>query len=270
MQPGMFYWYIFSALLLILWLAWRIFSRGKIPRLRVLMYHKISGNGYRDYLTVPANHLEAQFNYLLTQGYSPILFSDLVNYIRSGITLPVKPVLITFDDGYRDNYTIMYPMLKKYGMKANIFLVPAFLQPEHTRNNNSDNDYLKIGDIQAMDRQLVEFGLHSYDHKSYKTLTQAEINRDIIETKATLQTMNIPFQPCLAFPYGAFPKRNPIKLKRFYKTLSANEIELAFRIGNRLNKLPLRNPLLIQRLDIRGDEPFEKFVTLLRRGKNKW
>jgi peptidoglycan/xylan/chitin deacetylase (PgdA/CDA1 family) len=164
----------------------------------------------------------------------------------------------------------MYPMLKKYGMKANIFLVPAFLQQEKRPANNSDNEYLEVRDIQAMDHRLVEFGLHSYDHKSYKKLTPAEINTDIIETKALLHSLDIPYQPCLAFPYGAFPKRNPFRLKRFYKTLSANQIKLAFRIGNRLNRLPLHNPLLIQRLDIRGDEPFEKFVRLLRRGKNKW
>ena len=265
MQSGMFYWYIFSVLTIVLWFAWRLFSAGKIPRLRVLMYHKVSGNGYHDYLTIPANRLEDQFDYLLKQGYSPILLSDLLNYIRFGASLPPKPVLITFDDGYRDNFTHMYPVLKKYGMKANIFLVPSFLQPE----NNAAGEYLQVRDIQAMNERLVEYGLHSYDHKSYKKLSPAEINQDIVKSKAMLNTLHIPFQPCLAFPYGAFPKRNPIKLHQFYKTLSVNEIELAFRIGNRLNNLPLNNPLLIQRLDIRGDDPFEKFVTLLRKGKSK-
>jgi len=265
----MIYWYIFSGLMLLSWLVWRVLAREKIPRLRVLMYHKISANGDRDGLTVPVNTLEAQFNYLLKQGYSPLLFSDLLKYTRSRTPLPLKPVLITFDDGYRDNYTVMYPLLKKYGMKANIFLVPAFLQAARTADH-ANNEYLQLSDIQAMDQRLVEYGLHSYDHKSYKKLTPAEINQDIIATKAGLQNMDICFQPCLAFPYGAFPKRNPIKLLKFYKTLAANDIELAFRIGNRLNRLPLRNPLLIQRLDIRGDDPFEKFESLLKRGKNKF
>ncbi len=269
MQSGMFYWYIFSMLIIVLWFAWRIFSAGKSARLRVLMYHKVSGNGHHDYLTIPANRLEDQFDYLLKEGYSPILLSDLLNYIRVGASLPPKPVLITFDDGYRDNFTHLYPMLKKYGMKANIFLVPSFLQQEHIPENNLSGEYLHVRDIQAMNEQLVEFGLHSYDHKSYKKLSPAEIDQDIVKSKSMLNTLQIPFQPCLAFPYGAFPKRNPIKLHTFYKTLATNQIELAFRIGNRLNNLPLKNPLLIQRLDIRGDESFEKFVTLLRKGKSK-
>ncbi|WP_245843599.1 polysaccharide deacetylase family protein [Niastella vici] len=254
--------------MLLSWLVWRVLVREKIPQLRVLMYHKVSGNGDRDGLTVPANSLEAQFNYLLKQGYTPLLLSDLLNYTRTQTPLPQRPVLITFDDGYRDNFTVMYPLLKKYGMKANIFLVPAFLQPEQA-HDHANNEYLQLSDIQAMDQQLVEYGLHSYDHKSYKKLTPDEINQDIIATKRLLQSMDISYQPCLAFPYGAFPKRNPVKRLQFYKTLAANDIELAFRIGNRLNRLPLRNPLLIQRLDIRGDDPFEKFVSLLRKGKNK-
>jgi peptidoglycan/xylan/chitin deacetylase (PgdA/CDA1 family) len=228
----------------------------------------VSGNGHHDYLTIPANRLEEQFDYLLKEGYSPILLSDLLNYTRSGASLPPKPVLITFDDGYRDNFTYMYPMLEKYGMKANIFLVPTFLQKEIPESNPAD-EYLQVGDIQAMNERFVEFGLHSYDHKSYKKLSPAEMSRDIAKSKAMLNQLQISFQPCLAFPYGAFPKRNPIKLHTFYKTLAVNQIELAFRIGNRLNNLPLNNPLLIQRLDIRGDESFEKFVTLLRKGKSK-
>jgi len=234
--------------------------------LRVLMYHKISADGYNDYLTVPAAALEAQFKYLVNENYSPISFSDLVKHVRCGKTLPAKPVLITFDDGYRDNYTVMYPLLKKYGMKANIFLVPSFLEQQGSAANGEE--YLSLHDIQAMDRQLVEYGLHSFDHKSYKMLSAAEIDMDIAKTKARLITMNIPFQPCLAFPYGAFPKRNPAKLAAFFNVLTENKVALAFRIGNRLNELPLENPLLIQRLDIRGNDPFEKFTSLLRRGKS--
>jgi len=234
------------------------------------MYHKVSDNGHKDYLTIPVNQLEAQFSYLLKEGYSPILLSELLKYVRSGKTLPSKPVVITFDDGYRDNYTVMYPLLKKYGIKANIFLVPTFLRQEHKPENSGGEQYLQLSDIKAMDKQLVEFGLHSYDHKSYKTLTAEEVDTDIVKSKAMLITMNIPFQPCLAYPYGAFPKRNPVKLRKLFNTLTDNNIALAFQIGNRLNNVPLKDPLLIQRLDIRGDESFEKFVKLVKKGKSRF
>ena len=231
--------------------------------LRVLLYHKISSNNYRDYLTVTKEDLSIQFRFLAQEGYNPLLLSDLVKHVRTGDPLPQKPVLITFDDGYRDNYTTMYPVLKKYGLKANIFLVPAFLEQGETPRES----YLKLSDLNEMDPDLVEYGLHSYDHKSYKQLSLEEIEQDINKCRQYLQERKIAYQDCVAYPYGAFPKRHPVKRRQFLNTLSANRIVLAFRIGNRLNAVPLRRPLVIQRLDIRGDEPFEIFKRKLQKGK---
>lgn len=228
------------------------------PSLRVLMYHKVSADGTKDFLTVSSDDLREQFSYLQQNNYHAILLSDLVAYVLNKRELPTKPVLITFDDGYRDNWTVMYPLLKEYGMKAVIFLVASFI---------NTNDYLRVEDIHAMDPGIVEFGLHSYDHKSYKELSADEITNDINHTKELLRRLNINFQPCHAFTFGAYPKRNSLGKNKFFETLQRNDIALAFRIGNRLNPLPLRNPLLVQRLDIRGDTSFKKFVSLLRKGK---
>ncbi len=107
-----------------------------------------------------------------------------------------------------------------------------------------------------MNPGLVEYGLHSYDHQSYKNLSPAELSEDIRKTADWLKMQGIPFQPCVAFPYGAYPKKNPVKHKRFMETLEKSGMVLAFRIGNRLNAMPLKKPLLVQRLDIRGDDGF--------------
>jgi peptidoglycan/xylan/chitin deacetylase (PgdA/CDA1 family) len=227
------------------------------------MYHKISAHGIADPLTVPVNHLEAQLHYLKQEGYNTIQLSDLVKYIRQGTPLPEKPVLITFDDGYRDNFTAGYPLFERYGLKANIFLVPTFLKERAAEAS----DYLSLEDMQAMDPRLVEYGLHSYDHKSYKTLSPAEMETDLRQCSGMLARKGVNFQPCLAFPYGAYPKKNADGHREFLEILAAGGIVAAFRIGNRLNTLPLRNPLLIQRLDIQGNNNFKKFTQLLRNGK---
>lgn len=238
-------------------------------RLRVLMYHKVSAGDKKDFLTITTHDLEAQFHYLQQKGYTPILFSDLVSYIASRKALPAKPVLITFDDGYRDNLTNMYPLLAKYNMKANIFLVASWVRAGEQAAGpvTTEEEYLSVADINAMDPTQVEFGLHSLDHKSYAELSTEEVNVDIAGSKALLKAKEVSFQPCLAFPYGAYPKRNTRKQWNFFDVLAANQLALAFRIGNRLNLLPLRNPLLVQRLDIRGDESFQKFTRLLKHGK---
>lgn len=265
----MFYWYFFAGLLFLVLLLIRTYAVDKRPCLRVLMYHKVSNDGSYDGLTVTLAHLEKQFEVLLKEEYSPILLSDLVDFVQLGKPLPPKPVLITFDDGYRNNYTIMYPLLKKYGMKANIFLVPSFIR-HSVEENDTGSEYLHVNDIRNMNARLVEFGLHSFDHKSYKALSAEQIDEDIAKSKQLLHTLSIDFQPCLAFPYGAFPKKNPIKLQQLNNTLTGNNIVLAFRIGNRLNSLPLKDPLLIQRLDIRGEHSIEKFRKLLQRGKEQF
>ena len=239
------------------------FFGSKNDPLRVLLYHKVSGNDQRDYLTVTKEDLDKQFQFLTQQGYTPLLLSDLVKHVRSKNVLPEKPVLITFDDGYRDNYTTMYPVLKKYGLKANIFLVPAFLEQGQTPQES----YLTLSDLHAMDPDIIEYGLHSYGHASYKQLSLPEIAQDLDKCRQYLQEKKIPYQDCLAYPYGAYPKRNPIKRHRFLNTLAANRIVLAFRIGNRLNALPLSRALVIQRLDIRGDESFDVFKRKLQKGK---
>jgi peptidoglycan/xylan/chitin deacetylase (PgdA/CDA1 family) len=228
----------------------------RLRQLLVLMYHRVSADGSGDALTIPVTDLATQFQYLQQQGYAPVLLSDLVAYIQSGTPLPPKPVLITFDDGYRDNYTLLYPLLKLYAMKANIFLVASFIQREPDVGTDT---YLRVTDIQAMDAAYVEFGLHSYDHRNYKNLLPAELANDIALSKILLSTLGITFQPCVAFPYGAYPKRNLLRQRRFFGILAQNNIVAAFRIGNRINPLPLREPLLIQRFDIRGDAPFQKF-----------
>lgn len=265
----MFYWYLFVAFLVAVLIFIRSYAVDKRPCLRVLMYHKISNDGSYDGLTVTLAHLEKQFEILLKEEYSPILLSELVDFIQLGKPLPRKPVLITFDDGYRDNYTIMYPLLKKYGMKANIFLVPSFIRNTVETNDLTD-EYLHVNDIRNMNARLVEFGLHSYDHKSYRELSTEQIDEDIAKSKQLLHTLSIDFQPCFAFPYGAFPKKNPAKLQQLNHTLAEHNIVLAFRIGNRLNSLPLKNPLLVQRLDIRGEHSIEKFRKLLQRGKEQF
>lgn len=226
--------------------------------LRVLMYHQVSSDGTADPLTVPVPAFTQQLQYLQQEGYTSILLSELVSHIRIGTALPHKPVLISFDDGYRDNYTNAYPVLERLGMKANIFLVPTFL---------NKGQYLSIEDIRTMDPALVEYGLHSYDHQSYAALSVDAMRNDLVQCAVSLELQGVPYQPCVAFPYGAYPKKGVVN-QRFFEALSDERIAVAFRIGNRLNPFPLRNPLLIQRLDVRGNNNFSQFTRLVRKGKS--
>lgn len=226
------------------------------------MYHSVSASGKRDGLTLDADQLEQQFHYLWSQNYRSLSFSDLIACHEQRKPLPEKAVLITFDDGFRDNYEIAYPLAKKYQLKINIFLVPAFIQ----RGTYREQPCLSVAELLKMDPAIVEYGIHSFEHESYDLLQPAEVELDLHKCADAFSSMGIPIQPCLAYPYGAWP-RKVLQQSRFFEILEEKGIRLAFRIGNRLNRVPLNNRFLIQRIDVRGDESFNVFRLSLSYGK---
>ncbi|MBQ5821842.1 MAG: polysaccharide deacetylase family protein, partial [Selenomonadaceae bacterium] len=92
----------------------------------VLSYHQVNDED-NNALTVPTAVFEQQMAYLHDNGYHAITPDQLNAYLTEGAPLPEKPVLITFDDGYRDNYENAFPILQKYGMTATIFLISDFM-----------------------------------------------------------------------------------------------------------------------------------------------
>jgi peptidoglycan/xylan/chitin deacetylase (PgdA/CDA1 family) len=240
-------------------------ARITLKRLPILMYHKVTDLGSPDYLTITTRQLNRQLRYLVKKKYTAIFLSDLLDYLNGKKALPRKPVLITFDDGYKNNYTCLYPLLQEYGMKANIFLVAGFIRSSD--NSLFRNEFLHVDDARMMSSETVQFGLHSFEHTNYNDLTMLQVAEDIQKCRARLEQLGIPFEPCLAYTYGAYPKKDGKKRKQLFETLRENDIQLAFRIGNRLNRFPLKNRFLLQRLDIRGDESFSRFKFVLLVGK---
>ena len=102
---------VFGALL-------RVFRGGKLAcSLPVIMYHAVIDDSgrLRQYVISPAE-LESDFRWLQATA-TAVLSEDLLRYVEDGTPLPEKPVLITFDDGYYNNYRYAFPAAKQYGMK---------------------------------------------------------------------------------------------------------------------------------------------------------
>ena len=92
----------------------------------VLNYHQINDTDHNA-MTVTTEEFEREMAYLEANGYHAITPDQLVSYLHGGNKLPDKPVLITFDDGYEDNYLNAYPILKKHGFTATIFLISDYM-----------------------------------------------------------------------------------------------------------------------------------------------
>jgi peptidoglycan/xylan/chitin deacetylase (PgdA/CDA1 family) len=224
------------------------------------MYHSVSVAGVRDDLTVDSRRLAAQFAALRSGGYTTLSFSDLLDLAARKAPLPPRAVLVTFDDGFQDNLDVAYPLALEYGIKINLFVVPTFLIKGVYRGQPC----IDPGGLSSMDPRFVEFGLHSFAHESYGDMDFRQTADDILRCKYFMETEGIPYQPCLAYPYGAYPRDAGAM-----DALGALGIKMAFRIGNRLNPWPLQDPYLVQRMDIRGTDPAWAFRAGLHVGR-KW
>jgi peptidoglycan/xylan/chitin deacetylase (PgdA/CDA1 family) len=128
----------------------------------ILMYHYLStppadADAIRRDLSVSPEQFEAHLTYLRQRGYETTSLEQLAYAIKGVIQLPAKPIIITFDDGYRDNYENAFPILKKNGFAATFFI---FTQPIDENNLG----YLSWDMVKEMHRAGMEFGSHSYRH----------------------------------------------------------------------------------------------------------
>ena len=120
--------------------AMRRLSVSQEVRLPVLMYHGVHSNPKKagDYVITP-QALEEDLLYLQRQGCTTVVMSDLIAYVQQGAPLPEKPVMITFDDGYYNNYLNAYPLLQKYQMKAVISIIVGETDKYSELDENKEN-----------------------------------------------------------------------------------------------------------------------------------
>jgi hypothetical protein len=122
--------------------------------------------------------------YLVGHGFTTITLGELYAHLKYNNPLPKKPIVLTFDDGYLDNWVYAYPILKKYGLKATIFVVPEFVDPIAERRPNLEDSgrsagaadelkwwgYLSWPEIKRMESDgVMDIQCHSMTHTWYFT-----------------------------------------------------------------------------------------------------
>jgi peptidoglycan/xylan/chitin deacetylase (PgdA/CDA1 family) len=165
----------------------------------VLMYHYIRVNpvstdkvGYN--LSVTPTNFAAQMGYLASNGYHTISLDELGNALLHHGSLPSKPIVITFDDGYADCYTAAFPVLKSHGFKGNNFIITGLVGAPN---------YLTWGQIDEMKNSGVfTFGSHTVHHYALTSLSQTAILSELTASKNILQAHLGYSINWFAYPYG--------------------------------------------------------------------
>lgn len=156
----------------------------------ILMYHSIS-ELYAPY-SLSVELFRKQMKWLKLAGYESIFFRELENHNK----LPSKLILVTFDDGYIDNYTDVFPILKQYNIKATIFIVTGWTA--HFAN-------LKPKMIMKMSQSgLIEFGAHTVTHDQLTGLSDSEQIWQITKSKEDLERMLGRPVKAFSYPYGVY------------------------------------------------------------------
>lgn len=139
----------------------------KVP---ILMYHDIRKSGDNADI-ISYENFERQIRFLKEEGYNTVDFNDLYNYVNKGVELPNKPILITFDDGYKSNYNLAYPLLKELNYKATIYPIGFSIGKDKYKDTNEKIiPHFSIDEAREMyESGLIDFGSHSFDmHQAEK------------------------------------------------------------------------------------------------------
>lgn len=168
----------------------------------VLLYHEITADAVSPKgMIVPLHEFREQMMLLLDSGYTAITAGQLQSHLAGRGTMPSRPVLITFDDGYESVYTLAYPVLRDLGLRATAFVVGTTLRtPNHMT-------FEQIREMTASG--IIEVASHTYaghggtaDAPDIRSWTEDDVIADLSTLTAVLRAEKVPMAPAFAYPFG--------------------------------------------------------------------
>ena len=215
-----------------------VFSEERVT-LPIIMYHSILKDGARQgkYVVSP-EVLARDLDALRARGCETVTVRDLIAYTRDGAPLPAKPVMLTFDDGYYNNYVYAYPLLRQRGMRAVVSIIGS--QTALFTENGEENAYWShlraerlretedVFEIQNHSWNLHEYGERrgclrrsGEDEARYAKL----LHEDTEQTQQLIEEIGLPTPECYTYPFGACSEESERILRKmgFLCTLGCEE-----------------------------------------------
>jgi peptidoglycan/xylan/chitin deacetylase (PgdA/CDA1 family) len=166
----------------------------------ILMYHHVAETGpgddaiRRDLSVSPAN-FAAQMAYLARNGFVAVSLAELNDHLEHGRPLPAQAVVLTFDDGYQDNYTAAFPALLQNGFTGTFFLITDFV---------GNGEYMTWAQARVMLAAGMSVESHTLDHPDLATLSAERLARQLAQSKATLEKELGSGVSFLCYPSGKY------------------------------------------------------------------
>ncbi|MGD2278764.1 MAG: polysaccharide deacetylase family protein [Candidatus Omnitrophota bacterium] len=172
----------------------------------ILVYHSIADDKESS-LSVSPENFSRQMEFLKKNGYSVITLDELVKNINAGETYLPRTVVITFDDGYEDNFTEAFPVLAKHDMPAIIFLVTSYV--------DSKEEYLKWNQIRLMRLNKMDFGAHTRNNVYLPAVeSEEELWSEVAGSKEDIEKATGKAADYFCYPTGGFNENVKLAVKK--------------------------------------------------------
>lgn len=213
----------------------------------VLNYHRVNDFLEPNDLVVSATTFREQMEFLFRRNYRVVGIEGLMeNLMGQGVKESRIPMMITFDDGYRDNYLNAYPVLREFGFPAVIFLTAGMigtLQKRPRYAQMPDPDMLSWQEIEEMVTKRIEFGAHTVSHPHLDRIDPNAAKDEIVRSKQLLEAKGLRVRS-FAYPYGGYNQAVAAAVKE-------SGIECAFTVKPGINK-PGDNLFELKRTGMNG------------------
>ncbi|MBE5745100.1 MAG: polysaccharide deacetylase family protein [Clostridiales bacterium] len=223
-----------------------------MKKLLILYYHEVVKKGEgAAYQKIEEEKFEEQMRYLQENGYTTLFFSQLDK------PLPEKPIIISFDDGFLSVYEKAAPIMRKYGVKGNVYLPTAYI--------GNDEKFMTWDMVKALQTNKdFEMQAHTHNHVDIRTLSKEDMTEEIQKSqeKFAAELGYLPNAICL--PFGTYDRKSLRLLKRSgkYKYVLGSFYGM-------VRKRKLQKGGLLPRIGVSNTDSMEVFEKKLK-GKLNW
>ena len=211
----------------------------------VLYYHSVE-EVERNEVVISPEKLRKELQYIKDSGYVTLTMSEVNDYINNNKPIPEKSILITFDDGYMNNYTDAFPILKELDMKATIFVIA---------NGLDDGYYLSSEQLKELSDYGIDIESHTFTHPHLNELTYEQQLEELVKSKEKIE--GITGKPVLsvAYPFGDIDENSAKAAKAAgYSLAFTTDLGRADRTDGNLN---------LNRVYVSSSYTMDQFKTIL-------
>ena len=172
----------------------------------ILMYHSIDSDGVEySNLAISEDLFEKQMAYLADNNYNCLPLKELAYLVENKKSIPRKTIAITFDDGYENNFTIAYPILKRYNLNATIFVVVKNIGKVVDDKYFKNAKFMSVQQLRRLNLdKLIEIGSHTLNHYYLPEIDRAKLKDQIFKSKQILESRLQGKIDFFSYPIGGF------------------------------------------------------------------